>query len=150
MLCALARQDMGGAREIYESLSETARNDPKTQFLMYKIAIRGGEVELASECLEAVHQASSKDPSLLYACVLDAQHVGDRGLALAALQLVLEKYQFNPPSTLYLPALLRCAIRLMKAQLDAETIYQAGSDADRTVDQLCRLFEGGEVPSSMH
>jgi hypothetical protein len=138
---------MGGAREVYGSLSETAKNDPKTRFLMYKIAIRSGEVELASECLEVVHQASSKDPSLLYACVLDAQQVGDRGLAIEALQLVLEKHQFNPPSTIHLPALLRCTIRLIKSQLDSKTASTVESDADMIVDQLCKLFEGGTISS---
>lgn len=141
---------MGGAREIYGSLSETARNDPKTRFLMYKIAMRGGDVELASECLEVVHQASSKDPGLLYACVLDARQVGDKDLAAAALQLVLEKYQFNPPSTIHLPALLRCTIRLIKSQLDSKAAISQDSDVDKIVDQLCKLFEGGEMSSVLH
>lgn len=111
---------------------------------MYKIAIRSGEVELASECLEVVHQASSKDPSLLYACVLDAQEVGDKNMVIAALQLMLEKHQFNPPSTIHIPALLRCTIRLMIGQLESKSTSHIDSDTDQIVTQLCKLFEGGE------
>jgi len=112
---------------------------------MYKIAIRNGEVELASECLEVVHQASSKDPSLLYACVLDAQEVGNKDMAIAALQLLLKKNQFNPPTTIHIPALLRCTIRLMITQLESKGASRTEHDTDYTVTQLCKLFEGGET-----
>jgi hypothetical protein len=111
---------------------------------MYKIAIRSGEVQLASECLEVVHRASSKDPSLLYACVLDAQEVGDKTMAITALQLLLEKHQFNPPSTIYIPALLRCTIRLMISQLGSKSTSHIESDTDQIITQLCKLFEAGE------
>jgi len=111
---------------------------------MYKIAIRSREVEMASKCLEVVHQAPSKDPSLLYACVLDAQEVGDKDMAIAALQLLLEKHQFNPPSTMHLPALLRCTIRLLISQVDSKTVSHIEHDTDHIVTQLCKLFEGGE------
>jgi hypothetical protein len=116
---------------------------------MYKIAIRSGEAKLASECLEVVHKAPSKDPSLLYACVLDAQQVGDKDMALAALQLVLEKHQFNTPSTIYLPALLRCTIRLMNTRLESKSSSHIDSDEDHIIDRLCKLFEGGALSSDL-
>jgi hypothetical protein len=112
---------------------------------MYKIAIRSGDVELASECLEIVNQASLKDSSLLYACVLDAQEAGDKDMAIAALQLLLETHQFNPPSTIHIPALLRCTIRLMVSQLESKTASHIEPDTDHIVAQLCKLFEGGEL-----
>jgi hypothetical protein len=136
---------MGAAREVYSSLSETGKADPKTQFLIYKIAIRAGETELASECLDAVHRASSVDPNMLYACVLDAQQVGDKDMAIAALQLVLDKYQYNAPSAVHLPALLRCTIRLLASQLELKSTTRADFDDNQIVDQLCRLLEAGET-----
>lgn len=114
---------------------------------MYKIAIRAGEAQLASKCLEVVHNASSEDSNLLYACVLDAQQVGDKDLALAALQLVLEKCQHNAPSTIHLPALLRCIIRLIISQLESKSPSAPGSDVDDLIDRLCKLFEVGELLS---
>jgi hypothetical protein len=113
---------------------------------MYKIAIRAGEAQLASKCLEVVHNASSEDSNLLYACVLDAQLVGDKDLAVAALQLVLEKYQYNAPSTIHLPALLRCIIRLIISQLESTSVSTPRSDVDAIIDRLCKLFEVGELP----
>lgn len=61
----------------------------------------------AEECLVAVSDASSKDATLLYACVLEAQTNGDKGQAAAAMKRVLEKYKYGAPSGVYLPALLR-------------------------------------------
>ena len=112
---------------------------------MYKIAVRAGEAQLAAKCLEVVHNASSEDSNLLYACVLDAQEVGDKDLAVAALQLVLEKYQYNAPSTIHLPALLRCIIRLIISQLESKTVSASGSEVDDIIDRLCKLFEVGEL-----
>lgn len=70
-------------------MPEASKNEPMTRFLMYKVAIRSEDTDLAAECLRVI-SSSSKDPTLLYACVLDAQQIGNRHLALAALQLVLE------------------------------------------------------------
>jgi len=109
---------------------------------MYKIAIRSGDADLASDCLEVISQDSSNNPSLLYACVLDAQDVGDKKMALAALQILLEKHQFNPPSAIYLPALLRCTIRLLMSQLDSKGTSQ--TEVGTVASQLGKLFEGGE------
>jgi hypothetical protein len=112
---------------------------------MYKISIRSGDANLALDCLEVANQGSSKDSSILYACVLDAQEVGDKKMALAALKLLLERHQFNPPSTIHLPALLRCTIRLLNSQLDSKSTSQVNSDPDDIADQLGKLFEGGEM-----
>lgn len=114
---------------------------------MYKIAIRAGEAQLASKCLEVVHNASSEDPNLLYACVLDAQQVGDKDLALTALQLVLEKYQYNAPSAIHLPALLRCIIRLITSQLESQSVSAPRCDVDAIIERLCKLFEVGKLSS---
>lgn len=112
---------------------------------MYKIAIRSGDADLASDCLEVVHRGSFKDSSLLYACVLDAQDVGDKKMALAALQLLLEKHQLNPPPTVHIPALLRCMIRLLNSQLDSKDKSQVKVAHDHIALQLSKLFEGGEI-----
>ncbi len=116
---------------------------------MYKIAIRSGDADLASECLEVVHQSSPKDTSLLYACVIDAQEVGDKKMTLTALQLLLEKHQFSPPSSIHLPALFRCTIRLLNAQLDSRNNSQVEFDSDGIADQLGKLFEGGKGPADL-
>jgi hypothetical protein len=113
-----------------------------TRFLMFKIAIRSNELELASVCLEKVYEAATDDFTMLYACVIDAQQVGDRTLALAGLQLVLQKYEYNAPSPVNFPALLRCMIRFILSHLES---VEAEKDIDvpSVVDHLCKLFDAG-------
>lgn len=61
----------------------------------------------ASECLDAVCKVVTKDATLLYACVLEAQKTGNRRQATVALQRVLAKYEYGAPDGVHLPALLR-------------------------------------------
>ena len=146
MLCALGRQDIGSARDIYDSMAEKSKNEPVTIFLMYKIALRCGEIDLASQCLNKV-TSQAENINLLYACVLDAQQVGNTAQVLAALQAVLGNIGFDSTSSVHLPALLRNTIRLLikvieelKAAKDTSAIYQH-------TETLCQLFEGGESRS---
>ncbi len=43
---------------------------------------------------------------------MEAQSVGDKRQAINALERVLEKYDFNAPAGIHLPALLRCVFLL--------------------------------------
>jgi hypothetical protein len=130
-------------------MSEAAKNEPLTRFLMYKIAIRCDEVEFASECLQIINSASPKDPTLLYACVLDAQQVGDKSQTLIALQLVLEKFGYGAPSTIHLPSLLRLTIGLTVTMIDKSKVTEGSIEADEAVEKLCRIFEGGKMFASL-
>jgi hypothetical protein len=125
-------------------MSDSAKKEPMTRFLMYKIAIRCGETDLAAENLEIISSATTKDPTLLYACCLDAQQSGNKLQTIAALQLVLEKYGYSAPSTIHLPSLLRTTIKLM-VTLPQEPQYSATSDdVEVSVEKLCKAFEGGK------
>jgi hypothetical protein len=126
-------------------MSEIAKNEPMTRFLMFRIAIRCKEVEFASECLQIISSSSPKDPTLLYACVLDAQQIGDKPQTLAALVLVLEKFGYGAPSTIHLPSLLRLAIGLTVGLIDKSKAVELPSEPDETVEKLCKIFEGGKM-----
>jgi hypothetical protein len=58
-----------------------------------------------------VCRQSLKDATLLYACVLEAQKAGNKRQAIIALGKVLDKYEFNAPAGIHLPALLRYNIK---------------------------------------
>ena len=150
LLCALATEDFGNTRDIYGSMSEVAKNEPMTRFLMFKIAIRCEETEFAAECLQIISSSTSKNPTLLYACVLDAQQMGDKPQTLAALQLVLEKFGYGAPSSIHLPSLLRLTIGLTVALIDKSKVVEGSSKADEIVEKLCKLFEGGEISFTSH
>ena len=114
-----------------------------SQFLMYKIAVRCGESELAAESLQIISSATTKDPTLLYACCLDAQQLGNKLQTIAALQLVLEKYGYTAPSAIHLPSLLRTTIQLVVSlQNEMHTSTTLG-DMEVAVEKLCKAFEGG-------
>lgn len=61
----------------------------------------------ATDCIDLVCRSSAKDATLLYACVMEAQSAGDKRQAIAALERVLDKYHYNAPTGIHLPALLR-------------------------------------------
>lgn len=123
-----------------------------TRFLMYKIALRCQEPELASECLRIISNSTNKEPTLLFACCLDAQQAGNKYQTLAALQLVLEEYGHGTP-TIHLPSLLRLTIGLMHSVIDTAPASdyvevqqpEGSSDGEVTVEKLCKLFELGRV-----
>jgi hypothetical protein len=62
---------------------------------------------IAAESLDIVCKHSTKDATLLYACVLEAQQTGNKKEAIVALHKVLERYDYNAPKGVHLPALLR-------------------------------------------
>jgi hypothetical protein len=129
-------------------MSDSACNEPMTRFLMYKISIRGGDTELAAECLQAICSAatSTQDLTLLYACILDAQQLGNKTETLAGLQFVLENSQYSSQTAVHLPSLLRLTISLMVALLD-ENSGHGDQSAMPTIDRLCAAFEKGKSTS---
>ncbi len=124
-------------------MSDATQNDSLTRYLMYKVAIRADEGDLAAQCLERVYQSSSNDATLLYACVLDAQQAGDKLSGINALQLLLERHRHSPPGTTHLSALLRCTIRMIMSHLEANAHDPHSPIIKSMIDQLCKLFEYG-------
>jgi hypothetical protein len=148
LLCAMARKDVGSAREIFSSMPDSAKNEPMSRFLMYKIAIRCGESELAAESLQIISSATAKDPTLLYACCLDAQQSGNKFQTVAALQLVLEKHGYAVSSAIHLPSLLRTAIQLIVQLQQESQSSTAFSDKEVAVEKVCKAFEGGNTSTA--
>ena len=144
ILCSIARQDFNNAKDVFGSMSKHAQNEPTTRFLMYKVAIRCNEPEFAADCLQVVSGLSPEDPTLLYACVLDAQQVGNKAQAVDALQLVLERHDHNTPSLINLPSLLRITIKLTSSLIEDSKKTADSMDAEAQVDRLCKLFEAGK------
>ncbi|TGO66305.1 hypothetical protein BOTNAR_0064g00120 [Botryotinia narcissicola] len=138
LLCSLNRGDINSARNIFVAMSESAREEPLTRFLMYKIAIRSEEVEMAAECLEKV-ASCSEDSSLLFACVLDAQQVGNKKHVLDALWLVLDKCGYGAQENVRLPSIIRMIIVLLIGMIDAKNT--PSSYARENIEKLCKMFE---------
>lgn len=121
-------------------MSEADKAAAMTRYLMYKVSLRSADAGLAAECLDVVCQHSTKDDTLLYACVLEAQQAGDKRQAVIALQKVLEKYGYGAPVGVHLPALLRCTARLLLSELIVEGVVNQS-----VAEELGKLFEGAVV-----
>ncbi|KAF2497692.1 SPO22-domain-containing protein [Lophium mytilinum] len=143
ILCALARQDWEAAGDAFAQMSEFGKAEAMTRYIMYKVSLRSGDAELATQCLDIVCQQSTKDATLLYACVLDAQQTGDKRQAVVALQKVLAKYDYGAPAGVDLPALLRCTVRLLSPLL-----VENGKINQDVAEELSKVFEGAAAKAT--
>ena len=139
LLCLLEQNKFDEATDVFRSMSQATRNEPLTMYLAFKLALRTGDHELASECLERFAEQSPDDPQYLYACCLDARSVGDQVQTVKSLNLLSAKYEFSSSSPIHFPALLRTLIRLQ-----VKTLSNPGG-----ADSLCRTFERGKTPPSL-
>jgi hypothetical protein len=85
-----------------------------------------------------IAQASSKDATLLYACILEARQLGQKQQAIQAMQRVLEKHKYNAAPGVHLPAMLRCLAKLIKSEIDETASFKSD-----TLETYCRIFEAG-------
>ena len=137
ILDALANGDTDTAREAYFAMPESGKAAPITKYIMYKVALRSGDAELASDSLDGVLKATSTDPTFLYACTLEAQQAGDTKQAIVTLQKVLECYDQDAPKGIYLPALLRATVNLLVREMERDT----APDPNASIE-VCKIFEG--------
>ncbi|KAK7183868.1 hypothetical protein PSPO01_10204 [Paraphaeosphaeria sporulosa] len=140
IMCALARHDYAAARGIFSKMSGPGQEDRMTRYLMYKVALHGNDPGLAAECLDSVCRQSSKDTSLLYACVIEAQQSGNKREGIAALEKLLEKYSDHAPAGVNLPALLRMTVRLLTSELVKDAVLQKD-----VFEQICRTFDEASI-----
>lgn len=133
LLCFLGMSTAIKSLEVFATMSEATKSDPSTQYLLYKAALQLQDTDMAAQCLNNIHNSSTKNGSLLYACVLEAQRIGDEGQIITTLQRVVEKLNYSRTTGVHLPALLRCNAHLLMRSLDRLT--------DDAIDCLCKVFE---------
>lgn len=78
---------------------------------------------------------------MLYACIREAQQVGDRLCTLAALKAVVDTCGSGLSPSANFPSILRCTIKLIhliKSQED-----ELASKSDEFVEDTCKIFETG-------
>ncbi|KAF8469089.1 meiosis protein SPO22/ZIP4 like-domain-containing protein [Kalaharituber pfeilii] len=134
--CCIQLGDYSKAIEIYNNMSETGKQNPSTLFLMFKIALRTSNCQLAESSMRGICETPLRDYRALYACVLDAHAIGNENETLTALKHVLRHMDNLPSESINKPAVLRCAIRLTVAILE-----RANGGEISNVESLCRLLE---------
>ena len=130
MLCALNGAEPLRARETYLEMSSAIQSESTSQYLLYKSALRTQDMDTATECLEKICKNSTNDATILYACV------GDLAQSSLTLQKLLQKFDYDVPAGLNLPAILRCAARLLFQQLNHED-----PPSQRVIEDICDHFE---------
>ncbi|KAI0484299.1 meiosis protein SPO22/ZIP4 like-domain-containing protein [Xylariaceae sp. FL0804] len=140
LLCALQMNNLDGAMEILRSMTPSARSDPMTMYLAYKLALRNGDRDMIKDCLDHISEASPKDPRYLYACCLDAQQAQDKLCTIEVLRHLVKRHEFGSAEPIHVPALLRLLIRLEISLVNSDP--QTEIDHKSLVDDLCNAFEG--------
>ncbi|KAK4242198.1 meiosis protein SPO22/ZIP4 like-domain-containing protein [Achaetomium macrosporum] len=128
-------ESLDSAASIIHKMSPQSRKEPMTAYLVFKVAVRIEDRALAAECLENVAQAADH-VDYLGACIAESQKAGDIMCAIDALRKLHEKYEYNEPNPIHLPALFRCTIRLLNLLAD-----RPGVDTDMIVNGLCEEFD---------
>ncbi|KAI5818162.1 meiosis protein SPO22/ZIP4 like-domain-containing protein [Pyronema omphalodes] len=136
LMCCIETKAYGMAAEVYNSMLPSGKNSSRSQFLLLKVALRTSDDDLALSCLTKISSNPETDQQLLYACVLDAQSVGNKKFALQALHSILEKLESLPEEAAENSCiLLRSAIRLTMSEIEASR------DAKSSIESLCCLYE---------
>ncbi|KAL1305107.1 hypothetical protein AAFC00_002037 [Neodothiora populina] len=136
ILHALTTGDAIAARAAYFQMPESGKAAAITNYIMYKVALRSNDADLAALSLDGVVKASTKDASFLYACASEAQQSGDRTQAIAVLQKVLDHHSTSTRINIYLPALLRSTMKLIIIEMEKEKM-----DKLTALSELCKTFE---------
>lgn len=149
--------DAPSALALVDTLPDAVRNDLVTQFLLFRLAVRTWNERLAQDCLEFfATQSGGRDRArdALYACIREAQRAGDRLCTVAALTAAAATWRDEVVVAANVPALLRCAIRLLQMlaaeeeQAAAASVDISNSSSTRTANEVVNLFNTGDVVST--
>ncbi|KAL6864455.1 meiosis protein SPO22/ZIP4 like domain-containing protein [Trichoderma novae-zelandiae] len=143
IICALANNDTEKARRIVHSMSDTAKDHILTRYLTFKVSLVDWDHDLGCESIRHLSKLSdsSQGRDVLYACIREAQQVGDKLCTLAALQAIIESWKADQAAPSNLTSILRCSIRLIHKIEEESSSAAAGSQGVAYADDLCQLFE---------
>ncbi|KAF4459421.1 transcription factor [Fusarium albosuccineum] len=141
ILCAIASDDIEAAKSTYHSMPKSVQDEQLTRYLMFKASLIGWDHDLGRQCVEFISKSTDKSKSqdILYACVREAQHIGDKLCTLEALKAIAETISYEASPAANLPSILRCSIRLIHL-VEAEQGEEADGVSKLTED-TCNIFE---------
>ena len=136
MQCLIGQKDLNQAREIFDRMSKQVQDEDQTRFLLYKVALQSKDATLAQECLKSILRRHREgNDTILYACVLEAQKMGDQAQSVSTLQELLRTHDIGQSDGINLPALLRCTVRMLTRQVHNNGHSTSG------LEDTCHLFE---------
>ncbi|RMJ11073.1 hypothetical protein BHE90_011318 [Fusarium euwallaceae] len=143
ILCAISRSEPEAAKSTFDALPTAVQNDQLTRYLMFKVSLISWDHNLCRQCVEFLSRSSenAKNRDILYACVREAQQLGDKLATLEALKAVSATFITDSSSaaTANLPSVLRCTIRLVHIIENQDN--QGADQAAVLIDDICDIFE---------
>ncbi|KND94187.1 hypothetical protein TOPH_00844, partial [Tolypocladium ophioglossoides CBS 100239] len=134
--------NLDGARSAFQNMPEGPQDDILTRYLMFKVSLLCWDHELGSQCIK--HLSGSTDKTrrrdILYACVREAQQVGDRLCTLAALKAVAGSWTAGKLSPSNVPSILRCTIRLIHMVEEDDSAPEHLVEKSDFVEDICEIF----------
>jgi hypothetical protein len=109
---------------------------------MFKVALMSWNHELGRQCIGYLGKMPDRPQcqDIIYACVRDAQNVGDRLMTLETLKAAVKTLDMGS-STTNLPSIFRCAIRLIHLIEATPDGYMDG--VPELAEDTCRMLERG-------
>ncbi|UKZ81939.1 hypothetical protein TrVFT333_009717 [Trichoderma virens FT-333] len=143
VICALGVNDTEKARRILHSMSDNAKNHILTRYLAFKVSLIDRDHDLGFESIRHLSKLSdsSQGRDVLYACIREAQQVGDKLCTLAALQAIIDSWKIDQATPSNLTSILRCSIRLIHLIEEQGNGDEVGAQSVAYAEDLCRLFE---------
>lgn len=145
MICATATGDLEQARGAFHQMSHRCQNEILSNYLLFRVALRGWDHQTARECIERISANADKDEAraVLYACVRESQQTGDKLCTLTALKEIATKMRDGEEAPPNLPIILRCAIRLL-SMMDDTSSANSSEHTNTAAEDICIMFEIGK------
>ncbi|KAL7933348.1 meiosis protein SPO22/ZIP4 like domain-containing protein [Trichoderma chlorosporum] len=143
VICALSVKDTEKARKTLHSMSDNAKSHILSRYLAFKVSLVDWDHDLGCESIKHLSNLSdsSQGRDVLYACIREAQQVGDKLCTLAALQAIIESWKSDRATPSNLTSILRCSIRLIHLIEEEGGGDDTGSPSVAYAEDLCRIFE---------
>lgn len=136
-LCHLELGDYFAARDALAELPKASRDSALTWYIRFRVEIRNSSEEEVLSTIEALTKAEGFQSSMLYHCALEAQALSKTKVTLPLLMKIVDRARtLNEDSSVRMPALLRCIIKLCKNAID-----QNPDVREDQLEMLCTQFE---------
>lgn len=141
MACALETDDPEKAVAGFDQMPPKGQADPLSMFLLFKASLLSWNTDLGCQCVRKLAACDAVDgrqlQHVLYACIREAQQVGDKLCAMEALKAAAVKWDSAHSTGDVLSSVIQCGIRLIK-------MIEQDEPGSSLADETCEMFELGK------
>lgn len=135
--CHIELGDFFAARELLSELSSSEKFNALNYYLTFRIDIRYSSDSAIVANIEELVKCNDFQLPMLYHCAIEAQTLKNDRISLSLLEIILNQIkQTGVHDTLRMPALLRCIIKLLWAEIESDE-----NSETRRLHVLCTHLE---------